>query len=154
MGRLRILRLYYKLTSDQIILIQNSNFTMKVKEKWKWKLLSRVRLFEDSMAYKVHGILQATILEWVAFPFSRGFSQPRDRTQVPTLQVDSLPAEPQGMDFWLHRDRNKSTACRLSSKPYQWMSSHNRAASGGMLYSGKWVDVLQLYSCIWWKPLS
>ena len=30
----------------------------------------------------VHGILQARILEWVAFPFSRGFSQPRDRTQV------------------------------------------------------------------------
>ena len=30
----------------------------------------------------VHGILQARILEWVAFPFSRGSSQPRDQTQV------------------------------------------------------------------------
>ena len=30
----------------------------------------------------VHGIFQARILDWVAFPFSRGFSQPRDRTQV------------------------------------------------------------------------
>jgi len=30
----------------------------------------------------VHGILQARILEGVAFPFSRGSSQPRDRTQV------------------------------------------------------------------------
>ena len=29
-----------------------------------------------------HGILQARILEWVAFPFSRGSSQPKDRTQV------------------------------------------------------------------------
>ena len=29
-----------------------------------------------------HGILQARILEWVAFPFSRGSSQPRDQTQV------------------------------------------------------------------------
>ena len=28
----------------------------------------------------VHGILQARILEWVAIPFSRGSSQPRDRT--------------------------------------------------------------------------
>ena len=28
------------------------------------------------------GILQARILEWVAFPFSRGSSQPRDWTQV------------------------------------------------------------------------
>ena len=36
----------------------------------------------DLMDYTVHGILQARILEWVAFPFSRGFSQPRDRIQV------------------------------------------------------------------------
>ena len=32
--------------------------------------------------WTVHGILQAKILEWVAFPFSRGSSQPRDWTQV------------------------------------------------------------------------
>ena len=32
--------------------------------------------------YIVHGILQARILEWVAFPFSRGSSQPRDRNEV------------------------------------------------------------------------
>ena len=36
----------------------------------------------NPMDYTVHGILQARILEWVAFPFSRGSSQPRDRTQV------------------------------------------------------------------------
>ena len=34
------------------------------------------------MEYTVHGILQARILEWVAFPFSRGSSQLRDQTQV------------------------------------------------------------------------
>ena len=34
------------------------------------------------MDYTVHGILQARISEWVAFPFSRGSSQPRDQTQV------------------------------------------------------------------------
>ena len=32
--------------------------------------------------FTVHGILQARILEWVAFPFSGGSSQPRDRTLV------------------------------------------------------------------------
>ena len=32
----------------------------------------------DPMDYTVHGILQARILEWVAFPFSRRSSQPRD----------------------------------------------------------------------------
>ena len=36
----------------------------------------------DPMDYTVHGVLQARILEWVAFPFSRGSSQPRDQTQV------------------------------------------------------------------------
>ena len=36
----------------------------------------------DTMDYTVHGILQARILEWVAFLFSKGFSQPRDQTQV------------------------------------------------------------------------
>ena len=30
----------------------------------------------------VHGIFQARILEWVAMPFSRGSSYPRDRTWV------------------------------------------------------------------------
>ena len=30
--------------------------------------------------YTVHGILQARILEWVAFPFSKATSQPRDQT--------------------------------------------------------------------------
>ena len=45
----------------------------------------------NPMNYTVHGILQARILEWVAF--SRGSSQPRS----PALQIDSLPAEPQGI---------------------------------------------------------
>ena len=48
------------------------------------------------MNYTVHGLLQARILEWVAFPFSWGSSQPRDQTQVSHIAVDSLPAEPQG----------------------------------------------------------
>ena len=36
----------------------------------------------DLMDYTVHGILQARKLEWVAFPFSRGSSHPRNQTQV------------------------------------------------------------------------
>ena len=47
---------------------------------WKWKSLGRVLFF--ATPWTVHGILQARILEWVAFPFSRGFSQLRDQTQV------------------------------------------------------------------------
>ena len=47
----------------------------------KWKLLSSVRLC-DPKDYTVPGILQDRTLEWVAFPFSRGSSPPKDRTQV------------------------------------------------------------------------
>ena len=36
----------------------------------------------DPMAYTVRGILQARILEWIAFPFSRGSFQPRDQICV------------------------------------------------------------------------
>ena len=36
----------------------------------------------NSMDYTVHGILQARILEWVAFPFSRRSPKPRDWMQV------------------------------------------------------------------------
>ena len=36
----------------------------------------------DPLNYTVQGILQAKILEWVTFPFSRGSSQPRDQTQA------------------------------------------------------------------------
>ena len=45
-----------------------------------WKSLSRVQLVTTWTV--VHGILQARILEWVPFPFSRGSSQPRGWTQV------------------------------------------------------------------------
>ena len=50
----------------------------------------------DPVDYTVHGILQVKILEWVAFPFSRGSSQPGIEPRSPALQVDSLPAEPPG----------------------------------------------------------
>ena len=36
----------------------------------------------DPMDYTVHRIFQAKVLQWVAFPFSRVSSQPRNRTQV------------------------------------------------------------------------
>ena len=51
--------------------------------------------------YTVRRILQARILAWAAFPFSRGSSPPRNRTRVSALQADSLPTEPAGK-LWDH----------------------------------------------------
>ena len=50
----------------------------------------------DPMDYTVHGILQARILEWVAFPFSRDIPNPGIELRSPAQQADSLSAEPQG----------------------------------------------------------
>ena len=58
--------------------------------KWKVKESEVIQLcltLCDSMACSlvgssVHGILQERILEWFAIAFSRGSSQPRDRTWV------------------------------------------------------------------------
>ena len=57
----------------------------------------------DLMDYTVHGILQARILEWVAFLFSRG-SQPRDGTQVSHIAsrffISWATREAHGCESW------------------------------------------------------
>ena len=49
---------------------------------WKVKVAQLCLTLCNPMDYTVHEILQVRILEWVAFPFSRVSSQPRNRTQV------------------------------------------------------------------------
>ena len=44
----------------------------------------------------VHGILQTTVLEWVAISFSRGLPDPGIEPGPPAWQVDALPSEPPG----------------------------------------------------------
>ena len=61
----------------------------------KWKSLSNVQ-FCDRMDYTVRGILQARILEWIAFPFSWVLPNPGIEPRSPALHVDSLPAESPG----------------------------------------------------------
>ena len=51
-----------------------------LKKKVNVKVTQSCLTLCDPMDYTVHGLLQARILELVAFPFSRGSSQPRDRT--------------------------------------------------------------------------
>ena len=64
-------------------------FLVKMEVIFEWcHLVMKVKAIQlclilcDPMDYTVHGILQARKLEWVAFPFSRGSSQPRDQTQA------------------------------------------------------------------------
>ena len=50
----------------------------------------------DPMDCIVHGILQARILEWVPVPSPGDLPNPGIKPRSPSLQADSLPAEPQG----------------------------------------------------------
>ena len=108
----RCLLLWRKAMTNLDSILKSKDITLQIKvslvkdvvfqvvmfwcEKLKVKLAQSWPTLCVPMAYIVHGILQARILEWVAFPLSRGSSQPRDRTQVSHISGDSLPAKPQG----------------------------------------------------------
>ena len=61
---------------------------MEAQSSTHWKVKVKVTQLCPTLLQSrgLHGILQARILEWVAFPFSRGSSQPRDRTQVSCIE--------------------------------------------------------------------
>ena len=54
---------------------QNIKHRVTMKEV-EVKIAQLCQTLCDPMDYTIHGILQARILKWVVFPFSRGYSQP------------------------------------------------------------------------------
>ena len=84
-------------TNSKMYMVMKSTHNSKAILRSKKKEYSLYQLFSESekkvkvtqscptlfdrMDF-VHGTLQARILEWAAFPFSRGSSQPRDQAQV------------------------------------------------------------------------
>ena len=80
----------------------------------------------DPLDYTVHGTLQARILEWVAFPFSRGFSQPGDRTQVSHIAGGFFTSwSTREAPIGLHDSANVKDLC-----PSQWYWSSIWNVSG------------------------
>ena len=73
---------------EQFLEVDIMSFTLCILQTGKFKL----RIAQGHLTVKgrhmvwtqssVHGILQARTLEWVAFPFPRGSSQPRDWTRL------------------------------------------------------------------------
>ena len=68
---------FYCLTENSVV-----SLTLTSLKEMKVKFAQLCLTLCDPMDYTVHGIFQARILRWVAFPFSRVSSQPRDRNQV------------------------------------------------------------------------
>ena len=71
----------------------------------------------------VHGILQARILQWVAMPFSRGSSQPRDQTWVSRIAGT----------FFTVWDTTEALHCQDQEKESQSGSRFHRGAQGTSL---------------------
>ena len=114
------------------------------------------------MDYTVHGILRARILEWVAIPFCRESSQPRDRTQVSRIADGFFTS-------WATRK-----ACGLALLPRKWYSSdlpillllsyssllgHTEMSTSNPYYPQTWVTLLQFSSVTQscptvWDPMN
>ena len=75
------------------------------------------------MACTVRGILQDRILEWVAFLFSKDLPNPGIEFRSLALQVDSFPAEPQGLCIYLQLCWVFNTARGFSLAVMIWGSS-------------------------------
>ena len=88
----------------------------------KVKSLSRVRLCDPMdcslPGFSDHGIFQARVLEWVAISFSRGFSWPRDRTQVSCIA---------GYVFDIRADSVSSSVFAVSMSWYEAVFTHLEA---------------------------
>ena len=77
-------------------------FLITVTLKVKVKVSQSCPTLCDPMDYMVHGILQARILNWVALPFSRGSSHPRDETQVSRIasRFSTRWATREDQEYW------------------------------------------------------
>ena len=83
----------------------------------------------------VHGTLQARVLKWVAIPFSRGSSQPRDQTQVSHIAgrffTTELPGKPKATilqyKFFFKKLKNRSGE---GSQPRSWEEVIEEAKQG------------------------
>ena len=60
------------------------------------------------------------MLQWVAYPFSRGSSRPRNWTMCPALQVDSVPTELSGKPL-------------ISRVQYKWIELYGHYELSGIL---------------------
>ena len=77
---------YYIWINDKVLLYSTGSYIQYPVINHIVKVTQSCPTLCEPMDYTVHGILQARILEWVAIPFSREYSQPRDWTQVSHIE--------------------------------------------------------------------
>ena len=82
---------FYRFIEVLLLILNICTFKVYNVIRYRYILQNGNPMNRGAWQATVHGILQARLPEWVAFPFSRGSFTLRS----PALQVDSLPAEPQ-----------------------------------------------------------
>ena len=101
-------------------------------------------------------IFQARLLEWVAIRFSRGFSQPKDQTQVSCTAsrffTNELPGKPRGCGLCFARGAPSTPSHGLPEyvRPRQEREREESILSLG-IHSGVaalWVSCLGYVTCI------
>ena len=98
------------------------------------------------MDYTVYGISQAWILEWVAVPFSRGSSQPRDRTQVSSV-VGGFFTVWATMEIQITHQNPVSHCHCLSTLSFKYTLTHIRVWKGGVVFfwvSSREIDLFHM----------
>ena len=80
----------------------------------------------------VYGILQARILEWVAIPFSRGSSQPRDQTWVSCIAGRLFTV-------WATREACTNTHTHTHTHTYTHTHTHTLGFLGEIFNSRAWA---------------
>ena len=101
-------RWYYKVTVTKTLMVVAQKH-IQIKGT-VWSEVKITQLYPSlcyPMNYTVQRSLQARILDWVAFPFSRGSSQPRDWTQVSHIADGFFTS-------WATREAQKKNPCTHS----------------------------------------
>ena len=110
----------------------------------------------DPMDYTVHGILQARVLEWVAFPSPGDLPNPGIKPRSTALRANSLPAEPQGKPSLtlgryypaVARDYHRKPASKSGYKAKRWRETsfwwHYLKPALLWEFSARWAKSLPL----------
>ena len=123
--------------------------------KWKVKVAQSCLTLCEPVDYTVHGILQASILEWVVYSFSRESSQPKLEPRSPALQADSLPAELHGKAIERLLLCIRHWPGEGNSNPLQYSCLENAVDGGawwaavyGVVHSRTQLKRLSMHACI------
>ena len=132
--------------------------------QWKWKLLKSCLTLCDPMDCIVPGILQARKLEWVAFSFSRGSSQPRDWTQVSCIAGGffTSSATREAREYWSGEPipspadlpdpgiEPGSPALQVDSSPTElWEESHRTPVKAEIELSVLRLSLVPIHICMY-----